>query len=111
MSTPTGTIVNDMGIIAAALIRRDGTLEDIVLPVNMDKDTFAILCATIHASALKIYNEIGYQAPSKIALFGKDANLFIFPNESKNFWAILVPVTMDPDQVINDFLTKVKSKQ
>jgi predicted regulator of Ras-like GTPase activity (Roadblock/LC7/MglB family) len=109
MSIAIENVAKNMGIIAAALIRRDGTLEDSYFLENIDKDTFSIMCATIQASTLKIYNEIFYKEPFRIVIYGKDANLLIFPYVSKDFWALLVPITMPPERTINDFLGKIKS--
>ncbi|MEM3965022.1 MAG: roadblock/LC7 domain-containing protein, partial [Thermoplasmata archaeon] len=95
--------INEIGILGVALIKRDGILEDSLLPENVDKETFSIMCATIYGAATTVYSELNYKESLNIVLYGKELNLVIFPNSSRDFWAIMIPANMDPIKAREEF--------
>jgi predicted regulator of Ras-like GTPase activity (Roadblock/LC7/MglB family) len=100
--------INEIGIIGTALIRRDGTLEESLLPENIDKETFSIMCATIYGGATTVYTEMNYKEPLDIVIYGKELNLVIFPNSSRDFWVLLIPTSMDPSKAREEFIARKK---
>ncbi len=100
--------INEIGVIGAALVRRDGTLEEANLPENIDKETFSIMCATIYGGATTVYSELNYKEPLNIIVYGKELNLVLFPNSSRDFWVIMIPTSIDPVKAREEFVARKK---
>lgn len=101
-------VISDIGLIGAALIRRDGTLQESLLPENIDKETFSIMCATIYGGATTVYSEMNYKEPPNIIIYGKEINLVLFPNSSRDFWVLLTPTGIDPAKAREEFIARKK---
>ncbi len=101
-------VISDIGLAGAALIRRDGTLEESLLPENIDKETFSIMCATIYGGATTVYTEMNYKEPLNIVVYGKELNLVLFPNSSRDFWVLLSPTNLDPTKAREEFIARKK---
>jgi len=101
-------IIKDLGLIGASLIRRDGTLEEGILPDYVDKETFSIMCATVFGGATTAYDELHFKDPQILTIYGMEGNIIMFPNGPRDFWALIAPVGKDPNKVKDEFLEKQK---
>jgi len=104
----TDQIIKDLGLIGASLIRRDGTIEEGILPDYVDKETFSIMCATVFGGASTAYDELHFKDPHLLTIFGLEGNIIMFPNGPRNFWALISPVEKDPLKIKDEFLEKQK---
>ncbi|MGC8646150.1 MAG: hypothetical protein ACP5RZ_01215 [Thermoplasmata archaeon] len=97
-------VLKNLGIMGASLIKRDGTLEESLLPDYVDKETFSIMCATVYGGAATAYDELRFKDPHLITINGQEGNVVMFPNGPRDFWALIVPPDKDPLKIRDDFL-------
>ncbi|MGC8663470.1 MAG: hypothetical protein ACP5SF_03080 [Thermoplasmata archaeon] len=101
-------IIKELGLVAATLIRRDGTLIEGVLPEYVDKETFSIMCATVFGGASTAYDELHFKDPELLTIFSSEGNLIMFPNGPRDFYALISPAGSDPVKIKNEFVEKQK---
>ncbi len=101
-------VVQDLGLIGAALIRKDGTVVKNILPDEIDKETFSVMCATIFGAAATVYGEMKYKEPKQIFMEGMEGYVLLFPFDSRHFWSLIIPANKDVKKVTDEFIEKTK---
>ncbi len=101
-------VVQELGLIGAALIRKDGTVVRNLLPDGIDKETFSVMCATIYGAAVTVYGEMKYKEPTQIFMEGQEGHVVLLPFDSRHFWSLIIPATKDVKKVTEEFLEKTK---
>lgn len=101
-------LLKDLGLLGATLIRRDGTLEEGILPDYVDKETFCIMCATVFGGASTAYDELHFKDPQILTIYGNEGNIIMFPKGPRDFYAIIASPEKDPVKVKDEFLEKQK---
>lgn len=101
-------VVQEQGLIGAALIRKDGTLVKDVLPNSVDKEIFSLMCATIYGAAITIYGEMKDKEPKQIYMEGQGAYVVLLPYNSRHFWSLIIPINRDVKKLTEEFIEKTK---
>ena len=69
--------MRDAGVTGVAVVSRDGTVLGSDLPPGVSKETFSIMCATIHGAGMTVSNELKRPAPKTILLESNDGSIVI----------------------------------
>ncbi|MEW5937172.1 MAG: roadblock/LC7 domain-containing protein [Candidatus Thermoplasmatota archaeon] len=78
------------GILASAVVSRDGVLIASRVPEDASPDTFAIMLATTMGAAATAHNEIGYKPPGRVISTGPDSTMIIEAVNQNIFLAVVV---------------------
>lgn len=65
------------GAEAAAIVSRDGSVMGADLPPSVSRETFAIMCATIHGAGMTVSTELRRSNPARIVLDTVEGRLLI----------------------------------
>ncbi len=83
------------GAIAAAIVSRDGTILGADLPPQVSRETFSIMCATIHGAGMTVSTELHRTNPSRIILDTTEGNVLIAEAGRRALVVIVLPPGMD----------------
>ena len=65
------------GATGVAIVSRDGTVLGADLPPSVSRETFSIMCATIHGAGMTVSTELQRTNPSRIVLETAEGRLVI----------------------------------
>jgi predicted regulator of Ras-like GTPase activity (Roadblock/LC7/MglB family) len=60
--------IREAGVDAVAVVSRDGSVLGADLPQGVSKETFSIMCATIHGAGMTVSTELKRSPPKQILL-------------------------------------------
>ena len=69
--------MREAGAVAAAIVSRDGNVLAANLPAGVSKETFSIMCATIHGAGMTVSNELRRGPPQRIVLDSAEGRVVI----------------------------------
>jgi len=69
--------IREAGALAVAVVSRDGTVLAADLPAGVSRETFSIMCATIHGAGMTVSNEMRRSPPKRIALESNEGCIVI----------------------------------
>ncbi len=100
--------IRDAGVLAVAVVSRDGTVLAADLPPGVSRETFSIMCATIHGAGMTVSNEMRRSPPRRIALESSEGRILITEAGRRALVIFVLPTgeTLDDGQV-DRFLEQV----
>ncbi len=60
--------IREAGVRAVAVVSRDGSVLASDLPPGVSRETFSIMCATIHGAGMTVSSQLSRSPPSRIVL-------------------------------------------
>ncbi len=69
--------IREAGASAIAVVSRDGSVLSADLPAGVSRETFSIMCATIHGAGMTVSNELKRPNPRLITLDSADGPIVI----------------------------------
>jgi predicted regulator of Ras-like GTPase activity (Roadblock/LC7/MglB family) len=88
------------GTVAAAIVSRDGTVLGADLPPEVGKETFSIMCATIHGAGMTVSTELRRTNPRRIVLDSAEGRVIIAEAGRRVLVVLVLPQGADVDQVV-----------
>lgn len=86
------------GVLAVAVVSRDGTVLTADLPPGVSRETFSIMCATIHGAGMTVSNEMKRTPPKRIVLESAEGRIVITEAGRRALVAYVLPIGMDLDE-------------
>ena len=109
MSVPDGGVlmaleamvqqIREAGAQAVAVVSRDGSVLAADLPPNVSRETFSIMCATIHGASMTVSNEIRRGAPKRITLDSPNGSVVIMEAGRRALVVVVLPEGSSPNDV------------
>jgi predicted regulator of Ras-like GTPase activity (Roadblock/LC7/MglB family) len=90
--------LRELGFRGVAIIRRDGRLENAVLPDHLDREMFSLMTAIMFSSSETINDEINSKM-NYVRIDGDEWDLVIMKKDNYNFYAILAKHNMPADEI------------
>ena len=69
--------IREAGVRAMAVVSRDGSVLAADLPPGVSRETFSIMCATIHGAGMTVSNELRRSPPKRIVLHAAEGTVVI----------------------------------
>lgn len=69
--------IREAGVRAVAVVSRDGSVLAADLPPGVSRETFSIMCATIHGAGMTVSNELRRSPPKRIVLHAAEGSVVI----------------------------------
>jgi len=69
--------IHEAGVRAMAVVSRDGSVLAADLPATVSRETFSIMCATIHGAGMTVSNELRRSPPKRITLRAAEGTVVI----------------------------------
>ncbi|MEK6850911.1 MAG: roadblock/LC7 domain-containing protein [Candidatus Thermoplasmatota archaeon] len=69
--------IREAGVDAVGVVSRDGSVLAADLPAGVSRETFSIMCATIHGAGMTISNELRRSPPKRITLHVDEGTVVI----------------------------------
>ncbi|MGC8995102.1 MAG: hypothetical protein ACP5JT_00210 [Thermoplasmata archaeon] len=101
-------ILENLGLEALAIVRRDGMFVDGVIPNYVDKETFSIMSATIFMSTISTYTEFKLSQPEKILVYNEGLNMLLYPKNEREIVVSLFPNDKNPDEIYQKLISLIK---
>lgn len=92
--------IRDGGVLAVAVVSRDGTVLGSDLPAGVSKETFSIMCATIHGAGMTVSNEMKRSPPKRIVLESNEGRIAISEAGRRALVVIVLPHEMDVEETL-----------
>jgi len=83
------------GAIATAVVSRDGSVLAADLPADVSKETFSIMCATIHGAGMTVSNQLRRGGPGRIVLESDEGCVLITEAGRRALLVIVLPADGD----------------
>jgi predicted regulator of Ras-like GTPase activity (Roadblock/LC7/MglB family) len=88
------------GATAAAIVSRDGTVLGADLPSTVSRETFSIMCATIHGAGMTVSTELHRSNPSRIVLETGEGRLVIAEAGRRALVVLVLPPGAEVEHVM-----------
>lgn len=83
--------LRDEGAVAVAVVTLDGTVLAADLPPSVAKETFSIMCATIHGAGMTVSNEMRRSNPRRIILDSVEGTIAIMEAGRRSLVVVALP--------------------
>ncbi|HEV8595907.1 MAG TPA: roadblock/LC7 domain-containing protein [Thermoplasmata archaeon] len=90
--------IRDAGATAVAVVSRDGTVLAADLPPGVSRETFSIMCATIHGAGMTVSNEMRRSAPKRISLESAEGRILITEAGRRALVVFVFPSAVEPNE-------------
>lgn len=90
------------GATGAAIVSRDGTILGADLPPTVSRETFSIMCATIHGAGMTVSTELRRANPRRVVLEGAEGRVVITEAGRRALVVIVLPPGIDLEKMSND---------
>jgi len=90
--------LRELGFRGIAVIKRDGSLENAILPDHLDRETISLMIATIFSSSEIINDEINFKM-DYIRIYGDEWDLAIIKKDNYSFYVIITKYNMPVDEI------------
>jgi len=87
------------GATAVAIVSRDGTVLGADLPPSVSRETFSIMCATIHGAGMTVSTELRRTNPSRIVLETAEGRLVIAEAGRRALVVLVLPPGTDLERI------------
>jgi len=91
--------IRDAGAQAAAVVSRDGSVLAADLPPGVSRETFSIMCATIHGASMTVSSQIRREAPRRIVLDSASGSVVIMEAGRRALVVVVLPDGFDLEAV------------
>lgn len=95
--------IREAGAQGVAIVSRDGSVIGADLPPHVSKETFSIMCATIHGAGMTVSNEARRPPPQRIVLESSEGRIVITEAGRR----ALVVLVLAPDADLGATLEKM----
>lgn len=89
--------IREAGAQGIAVVSRDGTVLAADLPPGVSKETFSIMCATIHGAGMTVSNEMRRSPPRRITLEAEEGSIGILEAGRRALVVLVFPAGTDLD--------------
>ena len=96
--------MRDAGVIGSAVVSRDGTVQAADLPPAVSRETFSIMCATIHGAGITVSNELRRGTPKRIVIESPEGHVVITEAGRRSLLVLVLP----PDANLDEVATKLR---
>lgn len=93
-----------LGATAAAIVSRDGTVLASDLPSHVSRETFSIMCATIHGASMTVSTELRRAYPTRIVLEAAEGRVLIAEAGRRALVVLVLPPGIDLAKLANDLV-------
>ncbi|TLZ52013.1 MAG: roadblock/LC7 domain-containing protein [Methanobacteriota archaeon] len=83
--------MREAGAHAIAVVSRDGSVLASDLPPGVSRETFSIMCATIHGAGMTVSNELKRGTPRRIVLESNEGRVLITEAGRRALIVIVLP--------------------
>ena len=83
--------MRDAGALATAVVSRDGSVLASDLPAGVSRETFSIMCATIHGAGMTVSNELRRGTPRRIVLESSEGRVVITEAGRRALLVVVLP--------------------
>jgi predicted regulator of Ras-like GTPase activity (Roadblock/LC7/MglB family) len=87
------------GATAVAIVSRDGTVLGADLPPSVSRETFSIMCATIHGAGMTVSTELHRTNPTRIVLETAEGRLVIAEAGRRALVVLVLPLGTDVERM------------
>lgn len=94
--------VRNAGVLGAAVVSRDGTVLGADLPDSVQRETFSIMCATIHGAGMTVSSQLQRTNPKRIVLESPEGRIVILEAGRRALLALVLAQDTDVEQVAQD---------
>ncbi|MVT13890.1 MAG: hypothetical protein GPW19_00020 [Euryarchaeota archaeon] len=90
--------LRELGFRGVAVIKKDGKLENAVLPDHLDREMFSLMTAIMFSSSETINKEMDFNIDI-IRMYGHKWDLVIMKKDNYSFYAIFTKHNMPVDEI------------
>ena len=83
--------MRDAGALATAVVSRDGSVLASDLPAGVSRETFSIMCATIHGAGMTVSTELRRGTPRRIVLESPEGRVVIMEAGRRALLVVVLP--------------------
>lgn len=84
-------------VVGAAVVSRDGTVIAADLPEGVSRETFSIMCATIHGAGMTVSSQVRRSNPRRIVLESDGGHILILEAGRRALLALVLAADADVD--------------
>src|SRR6266571_5770850 len=92
--------MRDAGVIGSAVVSRDGTVQAADLPPTVSRETFSIMCATIHGAGMTVSNELKRGTPRRILLESNEGRVVITEAGRRALVVLVLPAEANLEESV-----------
>lgn len=90
-------LVRGDGVVGAAVVSRDGTVLAAEMPTSVSKETFSIMCATIHGAGMTVSSQLQRSTPRRILLENAEGRTAIYEAGRRALLVLILDASATPD--------------
>ena len=94
--------IRKAGALAAAIVSRDGTVLEADLPPGVSRETFSIMCATIHGASMTVSAELHRGKPRRIVIEVDAGRVMILEAGRRALAVLVLTANTDPATLADD---------
>lgn len=102
--------IRDSGVPAVAVVSREGTVLAADMPPGVSRETFSIMCATIHGAGMTVSSEIRRSMPRRVIIDSQEGRIVISEAGRRALVVLVLSGDADVDAVaakVEPFLAQI----